>query len=68
MHVKSESLGTPVSWPASMLGEGESEKYQVLLQYLGWDVYTSMSRFEKDVLYDCMLSKPMIVIMLLMPV
>jgi hypothetical protein len=37
-----------------MLGEGESGKDQVLLQYLGWDVYTSLSKFERDVLYDCM--------------
>ena len=50
---KVESQGTPVAWPASVLGKGEKESNQVLLQYLGWSVYASLSKFERDVLYDC---------------
>lgn len=50
---KVEPKGTPITWPASVLGEGERESDQVLLQYLGWDVYASLSKFERDVLYDC---------------
>jgi hypothetical protein len=48
-----ETQATPVSLPSVSLGDCENEKDQVLLQYLGWEVFTSLSKFERDVLYDC---------------
>lgn len=49
---KEEPQNTPLPLSVS-LGDCESEKDQVLLQYLGWDVFASLSRFEREVLYDC---------------
>lgn len=49
---------TPISLPSVSLGDCENEKDQVLLQYLGWEVFASLSRFERDVLYDCKLEYP----------
>ena len=54
-ELKVEAQATPVSWPEMSLSDCESEKDQVLLQYLGWDTFTSLSRFEREVLYDCRL-------------
>lgn len=51
--VKSEpSQGSPVSWPIN-LADYSSEKDQVLLQYIGHEVFSGLSPFERDVLYDC---------------
>lgn len=50
--IKNEPQGTPVSWPVS-LADYTSEKDQVLLQYLGYDVFAGLSAFEREVLYDC---------------
>lgn len=49
--IKSEQ-STPVSWPIS-LADYASEKDQILLQYIGPDAFTSLSAFEREVLYDC---------------
>ncbi|KAF1923194.1 uncharacterized protein M421DRAFT_328858 [Didymella exigua CBS 183.55] len=51
-EVKLEADGTPVSWPNVSLGDCEDEKDQILLQYLGYDTFASLSKFERDVLYD----------------
>lgn len=51
--MKVEAQGTPMSLPSVSLGDCANVKDQVLLQYLGWDVFASMSEFERDVLYDC---------------
>lgn len=56
-EVKLEAQGTPVSWPSVSLGDCENEKDQVLVQYLGWDTFASLSKFERDVLYDCKLDR-----------
>lgn len=48
-----ETPVTPVSLPSVSLGDCENERDQVLLQYLGWEVFASLSMFERDVLYDC---------------
>jgi hypothetical protein len=44
-----------VEWSGVVKEETEREQDQVLLQYLGWDIYSSLSKFERDVLYDCKL-------------
>jgi len=51
---KVELQSTPVSWPIG-LADCESEKDQVLLQYLGWDLFAGLSSYERELLYDCML-------------
>ncbi|KAJ4987089.1 hypothetical protein SVAN01_07377 [Stagonosporopsis vannaccii] len=48
---KAEPQSTPVSWPVG-LADCESKKDQVLLQYLGWDVFAGLSSFERELLYD----------------
>jgi hypothetical protein len=53
-----ETPVSPISLPSVSLGDCENEKDQVLLQYLGWEVFTSLSRFERDVLYDCKRDRP----------
>lgn len=50
--IKSEFQGSPVSWPLN-LADYSSEKDQVLLQYIGHEVFSGLSAFERDVLYDC---------------
>jgi hypothetical protein len=57
-EVKMETPVSPISLPSVSLGDCENEKDQVLLQYLGWEVFTSLSRFERDVLYDCKPDRP----------
>ena len=58
-----ETPVTPVTLPSVSLGDCENEKDQVLLQYLGWEVFKSLSRFERDVLYDCKPDCPLCVLM-----
>lgn len=48
-----EAQNTHILRPDTVVGECERESDQVLLQHLGWDVYASLSKFERDVLYDC---------------
>lgn len=55
LEVKIEAQGTPMSWPSVSLGDCDNERDQVLLQYLGRDTIASLSKFERDVLYDCKL-------------
>lgn len=53
--IKSESQGSPVSSPIN-LADYPSEKDQVLLQYIGHEVFSGLSAFERGVLYDCQAS------------
>jgi hypothetical protein len=45
-----------VSWPSTVQEHVEDGHDQVLLKYLRYDVYCSLSRLERDALYDCKLS------------